>query len=166
VTDPGAQPPRPGPEHERLASFVGRWKTAGQVLASGSAPALEIAGIDEYEWMPGGFFLLHRVDVRIGGERVQALEIIGWDAKRGRYFMRSFDSQGGTAEMHASVRDGTWTFDGDAERFTGAFSDGGETLSGRWERRDGERWLPWMDVRLKKAGNGDRHTNQQESVDA
>ena len=158
MTDAGAQPPRPGPEHARLAPFVGRWKTAGEVLASAATPELEIVGIDEYEWMPGGFFLLHRVDVRIGGERVQALEIIGYDAERGSYFMRSFDSQGGTGEMQARVRDGgTWTFEGDAERFTGTFSDGGETLSGRWERREEEQWLPWMDVRLTKSS----HTTEQ-----
>lgn len=144
------QPPRPGPEHAALAPFVGRWNTAGKVLASGSTPALEIVGIDEYEWLPGGFFLLHRVDVRMGGERVQALEIIGPDAGPGTYFMRSFDSQGGTAEMQAILHDGTWTFQGDAERFAGAFSEGGDTLSGRWERREGEQWLPWMDVRLTK----------------
>ena len=166
MTDAGAQPPRPGPEHARLTPFVGRWTTSGQVLASDSIPALEIAGIDEYEWMPGGFFLLHRVDVRIGGERVQALEIIGRDAERGKYFMRSFDSQGGTAAMHASVRDGTWTFAGDAERFTGSFSDGGEMLSGRWERREGGQWLPWMDVRLTKAAEKSRHTNDEEPSDA
>jgi hypothetical protein len=165
VTDAGGQ--RPGPEHERLAPFVGRWKTAGEVLASASTPALEIAGIDEYEWMPGGFFLLHRVDVRIGGERVQALEIIGYDAESGSYFMRSFDSRGGTGEMQARVGDdGTWTFVGDAERFTGAFSDDGGTLSGRWERREGGRWLPWMDVRLTKAASEDRLTNEQERADA
>lgn len=166
MTDAGAQPPRPGPEHDCLAPFAGRWKTAGQVLASASTPALEIAGIDEYEWMPGGFFLLHRVDVRIGGERVQALEIIGWDAERGSYFIRSFDSQGATGEMHASVGDdGTWTFAGDAQRFTGTFSDGGETLSGRWERCEGERWRPWMDIRLTKSASEDPHANNQDSID-
>jgi hypothetical protein len=147
-------PPGPGPEHQALAPFIGRWRTSGQVLASGSAPSLEIAGIDEYEWLPGGFFLLHRVDVRMGGDRVQALEIIGWDAEGGAYFMRSFDSQGGTAEMQATLHDGTWTFQGDAERFTGGFGDGGGTLSGRWERREGDGWMPWMDVRLSKDGAG------------
>jgi hypothetical protein len=150
VSESGA-PPRPGPEHQALAPFVGRWRTAGEVLASGSTPALEIAGIDEYEWLPGGFFLLHRVDVRIGGEPVQALEIIGWEAERGSYFMRSFDSQGNASEMRARVDDdGTWRFEGDAERFTGRFGDGGDTLSGRWEQREGDGWIPWMDVRLSK----------------
>ncbi|WP_420128047.1 DUF1579 family protein [Longimicrobium sp.] len=149
-----AQPPRPGPEHAALAPFIGRWRTSGQVLASGSAPALEIAGVDEYEWLPGGFFLLHRVDVRIGGEPARALEIIGWDAGRGTYFMRSFDDQGNAGEMQARVHaDGTWRFAGDTERFTGVFSDGGDTLTGRWERREGDEWLPWMDVHLTK-GDG------------
>lgn len=152
MTESGA--PRPGPEHAALAPFVGRWSTSGEVLANGSTPALEIAGVDEYEWLPGGFFLLHRVDVRIGGAPAQALEIIGWDAERGTYFMRSFDHQGNTGEMQASLGgDGTWTFTGDAERFTGAFSDGGDSLSGRWERREDDRWLPWMDVRLTKGSH-------------
>ncbi|HEX6371876.1 MAG TPA: DUF1579 family protein [Longimicrobium sp.] len=152
MSDSGAaNAPRPGPGHQALAPFVGRWRTAGRVLESGSGPALEIAGVDEYEWLPGGFFLLHRVDVRMGGERAQALEIIGYDAGRRGYFMRSFDDQGNAGEMQARVSDdGTWTFEGDAERFRGGFGDGGDTLSGRWERREGDRWLPWMDVRLTR----------------
>lgn len=153
MSQAGGQPPPPGPEHAALAPFVGRWSTAGEVLASAGGPAQEIVGTDEYEWLPGGYFLLHRVDVRIGGERVQALEIIGWDARRGTYFMRSFDSQGGAAEMQAGVHDGTWTFRGDSERFTGGFGNGGDTLSGRWERRQDGAWLPWMDVRLTKNGH-------------
>lgn len=142
--------PRPGPEHEALAPFVGRWRTRGEVRASGSTPALEIAGTDAYEWLPGGFFLLHRVDVRIGGDPVQAIEIIGWDAEAGTYFMRSYDSQGGTGEMTATVAGGVWTFTGDAERFTGEFGEGGRTLSGHWQRREGADWCPWMDVHLTK----------------
>lgn len=151
MSDSGAgQPPRPGPEHARLEAFVGRWSTRGQVLPDASGAAAEIVGTDTYEWMPGRFFLLHRVDVRIGGESVEALEVIGWDAERGTYFMRSFDSQGNTGTMRASVRGGTWTFEGDTERFTGAFADGGATIAGRWERREGAEWVPWMDVRLTR----------------
>ena len=152
MSAPAEAPPRPGPELARLEPFVGTWRTEGEVLESESSPALRIAGTDSYEWLPGGFFLLHRVDVRIGGEPVQALEVIGWDAERGRYFMRSYDSQGNTGEMHAFLRDGTWTFCGAAERFTGGFAEDGRTLSGRWERREEGQWLPWMDVRLAKSG--------------
>lgn len=153
MSDSGApRPSRPGPEHERLAPFVGRWRTEGQVLATASAPAAEIIGTDSYEWVPGRFFLLHRVHVRIGGERVEAVEIIGWDGAGGRYFAHSFDSRGDAVTMHAVERDGVWTFTGDAERFTGGFGDGGETLSGTWERREDSRWRPWMEVRLTRIG--------------
>lgn len=149
ASDPA--PRRPGPEHQALAPLVGVWETRGQVRASGSTPAAEIAGTDSYEWLPGGYFLLHRVDVRIGGEPVEGIEIIGWDAKAGAYFLHSYDSQGTASVMQGRVRDGVWTLEGDAERFTGGFGDGGRTLSGLWERREGAEWLPWMDVRLMKA---------------
>lgn len=150
MSDDGAAP-RPGPQHARLAPFVGRWQTAGRVLADASSPEMEIAGTDSYEWLPGGFFLLHRVDVRIGGERVQALEVMGWDAGRQVYVARSYDDRGNEEVMHGTLRDGTWTLLGDASRFTGGFGEGGGTLAGRWERREGDRWLPWMEVRLRKA---------------
>ncbi len=147
-----AAPAVPGPEHERLEAFVGRWNTVGEVLAGPGAPAMPIEGVDSYEWLPGGYFLLHRVDVRIGGEPEEALEVIGWDAAGGSYFMHSYDGRGNAGTMRASVRGGVWTFRGDAARFTGGFGDGGRVLSGRWERREGSRWLPWMDVRLTRDG--------------
>jgi Protein of unknown function (DUF1579) len=143
--------PAPGPEHARLAPFVGRWRTAGRVRETPDAPAAHIEGTDTYEWLAGGFFLLHRVDVTMGGERVEALEVIGWDAGRGAYFMRSFDSFGNAGVMWANEQGGLWSFAGDTERFTGGFGDGGRTLSGAWERREGAEWIPWMEVRLTKS---------------
>lgn len=145
---------RPGPAHAALAPFVGRWRTRGRVLAD-DGPSAEIVGTDTYAWLPGGFFLLHRVDVRMGGERVEVLEVIGWDMERGEYFMHAYDSLGNAGQMHAHAVDGTWTFQGETERFTGAFGDGGTTLSGRWERLDGGEWVPWMDIHLTKTINGD-----------
>ena len=102
--------------------------------------------------MPGGFFLLHRVDVRIGGEPVEGTEVIGWDAAAGAYFFHAEDGGGTTGVMQGRMRDGVWTLTGESERFTGGFDDGGRTLSGLWERREGAEWLPWMEVRLTKRG--------------
>lgn len=144
--------PRPGPEHARLEPFVGRWETRGEVLATASAPASAFAGTDTYEWLPGGFHLLHRVDVRMGGERVRSLEVIGWDARRGVYVARSYGHRGDEEVVDAVLADGTWTFTGDAARFSGRFGENDTRLSGRWERREGNEWIPWMDVRLRKIG--------------
>jgi hypothetical protein len=39
-----------------------------------------------------------------------------------------------------------------ADRFTGRFSDDGNTITGRWEQRDDDqRWQPWMQITLPRA---------------
>jgi uncharacterized protein DUF1579 len=144
------QPPKPGPEHKRLDVFVGKWNTEGTILASPSGPTSKLKAVDTYEWLPGGFFLVHHVDGRMGGEEVKAIEIIGYDVTSQKYFTRSFDNQGNTSTYQASLLDGVWTILGDSERFTGLFGAGDSTLTGKWERFEGSEWLPWMDVRLTK----------------
>ena len=130
-----------------LEAFVGRWKTAGRVLDDGSV----IEGTDSYEWLAGKHFLVHHVDVRMGGEAMQGIEVIGRDAERDAYVAHSFDSQGAHTVMHMTLQDGTWRFGNESMRFSGTFADDGQTITGRWEMRgeDGA-WRPWMDVRLTK----------------
>jgi VCBS repeat-containing protein len=142
---------RPGPEHERLNAFVGTWKTEGETRASPLGPAARITAVDTYEWFPGGFFLVHHVDARVGDEEIKVIEIIGHDASNGRYFTRSFDSQGNAGTYEVSVRDGRWTFTGKSERATVQVSADGKTMTANWERsEDGSTWLPWMDVKLTR----------------
>ncbi len=113
----GASTP-PDAEHKRLDDFVGRWHTEGETEADDTGPAVKIVGTDSYEWLPGGFFRVHRVDVLMGEKRVEALEIIGYDAASGTYPVHAFDSAGNAGTMRARVRDGVWTFAGESERAT------------------------------------------------
>jgi lactoylglutathione lyase len=140
-----------GSEHERLAALVGRWRTRG--TTRGDAPA-EIDAIDTYSWLPGGYALLHTVDARVGDERVEGAEIIGYDPERRAYVTRYFGSDGPNEyEATLTEEDGAlvcrmWSA---RDRFTGTFRDGGDTLTGHWELLDGERgWRPWMDVTLTR----------------
>ena len=124
----------PRPELKRLDALLGTWKSQGRTVPSPADPGVTIAGTDTYEWLGGGFFMVHRVDVRIGDEPVEAIEIIGdYDPSKGTYAMRSFDSQGNVATMQASVSDdGVWTFtDGrirasDADHWRGRQHHGGQ----------------------------------------
>lgn len=50
-----------GSEHERLRVLVGTWKTEGWTREAAGAPAVRIDAVDTYEWLPGGFGLLHGV---------------------------------------------------------------------------------------------------------
>jgi hypothetical protein len=57
-----------GSEHTRLAALVGTWETEGWTRAAPGVPAARIDALDTYEWLPGGFALLHSVDAQVGGE--------------------------------------------------------------------------------------------------
>lgn len=146
------KPATPGPGQQLLAPFVGLWNTTGIQKGDAATPDIPINGTDVYEWLPGGFFLLHRVDVHFGEERIQSIEIIAFDASANNYTMHSFDSLGNADLMHATVNNGTWTYEGTSMRFTGSFSEGGNVLSGIWERsEDGQNWQHWMDIKLSRA---------------
>jgi hypothetical protein len=148
--------PKPGPEHQRLNVFFGKWNTEGQTLGDGSAAA-PIRSSDEYEWLPGGFFLLHRWDGHVGETEVHGIEIIGYDSTRGAYHTHFFDSDGNSGSEDLSVRDRTWTWVGrqvmgsEWHRCTSVVSDDGGTMRARHERSDdGVSWEPWMDVTLQR----------------
>ena len=127
--------------------LIGSWTSSGRTV-----DAVEIEGIDVYEWLPGRHFVVHHVDVRMGGEQVDVLEVIG-ERDDDAFLMRSFDNTGGTAVMRATVDDaGVWTFTGPTERATLTVAADGGSMSARWERnRDGATWEHWMDMRFRRA---------------
>ena len=143
----------PTPEHERLNAFAGTWNTRGQIRASSAGPAMSIQATDVYEWLRGGFFLIHRWDAQMPDGITKGIEILGYDEATNTYPMRSFDSHGNSGLMHATVEGAAWTFTGDTLRFTGHFRDGGNTFAGLWEHRsaDATGWIPWMDIELTRA---------------
>jgi hypothetical protein len=151
---PQQQSRRPGPEEQRLSVFLGKWRTEGQTAG---VPAAPIRSSDEYEWIPGGFFVVHRWDSQIGDTDVQGLEVIGYEADRGAYRTQFFDSDGNSGSEQLTVQDRTWTWLGhqvmgsEWHRCTSVVSDDGNTMRARHERSDdGESWTPWMDVTLRR----------------
>ena len=143
--------PRPPAENVRLDVLVGRWRSEGRTVDA--EPAIEIGGFDTYEWLAGGFFLVHRVDVRMNDDKVEVIELIGpYDPVGRNYPARSFDNHGNFVTMHASVDDdGVWTFAGPTERATLVVT--GDTMTARWERvadNDPSSWQHWMDMTFTK----------------
>lgn len=141
----------PGAAHHRLGVFIGSWHTEGEIQTDSPGVTLRLHATDSYEWMPGGYFLVHRVDGRMGDMVVQALEVIGYDEDCDCYVSQSFDNSGNTASYRAYLRGDEWSIEGARERFTGVFSEDRRTLRGRWERSaDGEEWRPWMAITLTR----------------
>jgi hypothetical protein len=149
----------PGPEQEKLGVFLGRWHTTGKVAAAASAPAPRVDAIDRYEWYPGGFFLVHHADARVGDDAIQSIEIIGYDPARRCYFASFFDSTGGYGTEELRCDGDTWTWRGSnvmgvkEHRCIAVVSKDGRTVNARHEKSDdGKNWALWMDVTLTKDG--------------
>jgi hypothetical protein len=145
-------PVKPGIQIKKLDFLVGNWHTKGKILHGSPASSNEIRGMDTYEWVAGGFFMLHRVDVFMGNERTEAIEIIGYDHARKCYFMKSFDSQGGDITMYAVLeKAGVLKFGDKKMRTVLRVNKKGNSMSAHWElSEDGKTWKPWMDIQLDK----------------
>jgi Protein of unknown function (DUF1579) len=154
--------PKPSHETQRLGAFFGRWRSEGHVIAD---PPVPITGSDIYEWLAGGFFLVHHVDVVVGDQKVQALEIIGeYDPASDSFACRAYDNEGSVTLMRAKVDDdGVWRFTGGGDVAQAALPDSaarpgavrstltvgadGDTMTALWERTDDQAvWRPWMDM--------------------
>jgi Protein of unknown function (DUF1579) len=140
-----------GPE-QRLAALIGRWHTQGWTA---DEPAMGVDAIDTYEWLPGRYGLLHTVDARMGDDRVEGAEIIGWDPARDAYVTQYFGSDGPAAfEATLTEEQGVlvWRMRSESMRFTGSFGDGGNEITGSWELLgDDDRWRPWMEITLTRS---------------
>lgn len=140
-------------EHLRpLSPVIGRWASQGQTVTTGDAPSIPIIGTDVYSWLAGGQFIEHRVNVRMGVDVVEALEVIG--GTDGAFVtMRAFDNDGMFTEMRATVDDGTGAISivGEHTRATLIVSEDGNAMEAHWERSaGGSEWSPWMDMRFTR----------------
>jgi Protein of unknown function (DUF1579) len=161
--------PTPSPQARRLGALVGRWRSEGHIVGD---PPVPITGTDTYEWLAGGFFLVHHVDVVIGQQQVQALELLGeYDPTTDSFTARAYDNQGNVTVMRARVDEqGVWRFSGGGDiaavarpasaeaggavRSTLTISPDRAGMTARWERSDdGASWQPWMDMTFTRMPN-------------
>jgi Protein of unknown function (DUF1579) len=143
--------PKPGPEHARLEVFIGKWINEGETVPQGDDPAAKILTSDVYEWIPGGFAVLHTAYGRLGDLDVGGVEIIGYDSERGNYTSHFFDSQGHVTVDDLLYEDGKWIWKGERTRTTSTLIDGGKVQHSLHEQsEDGIEWRPSMDVTLIK----------------
>jgi glutathione S-transferase len=132
------QQPEPNSAHRRLAVFIGKWRAEGSSYAEGQraddplASAVPWASEESYEWLPGGFFVLHRWDAMAGRQVFKGLEIIGHDEREGGYFTRFFDNAGNHPEYRAEVDGNVWTFSEPTTRATVTVFDAGNRNRFNW----------------------------------
>jgi hypothetical protein len=139
-----------GTEMAAWEPLIGSWASSGRTVERPGEPSVEIEGSDVYEWLPGRHFVVHHVDVRMGGEQVDVLEMIGEPDGDG-VLMRSFDHLGNSSLMRATVDvQGVWTFAGETERARLVVAEDGASMAATWERRTDGGWEHWMDMRFRR----------------
>ena len=146
-----AQAPKPSPEHQRLEVFLGKWTQVGEAQASPYGPAAKLTSTDTYEWMPGGFFMLHRWEAKQGAVDLKGTEILGYDFRNRVYTSHTFDNFGNSGSFKGTVQGNTWTVTGDSEvggkllkeRCIAVFANPATSISIKCEySTDGAKWLP------------------------
>jgi hypothetical protein len=132
----------PNPDLRTLDRLIGTWKVTGGAQ-----------GTERYEWMEGGYFLIHRFDFDHGGHQVKGMEIIGHlhpfgEAPSADIKTRSYDTMGNTLDYVYEISGDTlmiWGGErGSPAYFKGTFSADGNTCAGAWVYPDGGGYASTM----------------------
>lgn len=130
---------------QELQMFVGLWQTVGK-----TADGRLLNATDVYEWLSGRYFLIHKWNACLDNDRVEGIEIIGYDQETGKYSTRAFDSLGNSGRYLAELNGDKWIIVGETERFTGEFNSQKNKIKGFWEMYSENEWIPWMEIVLNK----------------
>ena len=155
-----SQAPKPSPEHQRLEVFLGKWTQVGEAQESPYGSAGKLTSTDTFEWLPGGFFMLHRWESRQGTTEFKATEILGYDSRNRVYTSHIFDNFGNSGSYRYMVKGNTWTSTGDSvvggkqlkERCTTVIATPSTSFSVKCEYSpDGTKWLPNFNLTSTRA---------------
>jgi hypothetical protein len=153
--------PKPGPEHEKLGFFVGKWKFEGELQPNPFMPGGKFTGSETCEWFEGGFAVVCHSEGSGPMGSTKGLAIMGYSAEEQVYTY--YGVENGPMVMasvpRGSVQGDTWTYTDEAKmggklvksRFIiQQTSPTGYTF--RWEMpgEDGN-WMTIMDGKSAKA---------------
>jgi hypothetical protein len=85
---------RPGPEHERLAGYAGKWSATTLFWIAPGGDTMTIDGTQTNEMVLGGRFLMSNGKTSGGIVVGESLTLLGFDRRLGEYTMVTFDTWG------------------------------------------------------------------------
>ena len=152
--------PKPGPEHQKLSSFVGNWTFEGEMKPGPMGPGGKMTGTDRIQWGPGNFFVERRFEGKGPMGEMRGLEILAYDSVKKVHTFNFFDSMGSTGSGTLTLSGDTWTATGIGsmggqtfhDRCTLALGAGGTTLTIKCEMSaDGKKWAPSFEGKATKS---------------
>ena len=102
--------PTPGPEHKRIAYFVGQWHYEGEAKESPLGPGGKISSSETCEWFAGGFQLVCRSKGTGPKGPGSGMSIMSYDPARKAYTYYAATSFGDNIFVRGQVQDKVWTW--------------------------------------------------------
>jgi hypothetical protein len=108
----GQQPPKPGPEHQRLAFFVGKWKAEGEVKPGPMGPGGKMSTTDTCEWFEGRYSVICRSEGTTPMGPSKSIGILGYSTEDKAYTYYGVDNSGMTMSSvpKGTLKGDTWTY--------------------------------------------------------
>ena len=108
----GSQPTKPGPEHKRLAFYVGKWRTEGEVKPGPMGPGGKVKSTDTCEWFEGQYSVVCRYEGTAPMGPSKGMGIIGYNTEDKVYTYYAVDntSMNMASVPKGTVRGDTWTY--------------------------------------------------------
>ena len=110
-----------------------------------------LGGIDAYELILNGNYILHKADVMIGEERSETFEIISLYGTEHRAKMQYFNSKGESGIMIAEITGNDFRINGEGIRFIGTFSADDSEIHGKWfHQMEDKTWREFIKLKLDR----------------
>lgn len=105
-----AGPPKPGPEHQKLAYFAGNWQFETDMKPSPFGPGGKFVYTQTCEWFDGNFALVCHADGKTQSGVIKTLSIMGWDPSAKTYVYFETNTMGQNLFSRGTVEGDTWTW--------------------------------------------------------
>lgn len=148
--------PKPGPEHQRLGFFVGKWKTEGATNENPFMPAGKMTSTDTCEWFEGKFAVVCRTRGKGPMGPTRGLGLMGYSSEEKVYLYYGVENSpmAMTTVPRGTVEGGVWTYSDESKM-------GGQTVKSRYvikqldERSYGFKWeIQGQDGQWKTVAEG------------
>ncbi len=154
------QAPKPGPEHERLGYFVGKWTAQGEMKPGPMGPGGRMTSSDTCEWFEGRFSVICRSEGTTPMGPTKSIGILGYNTEEQVYTYYGVDNSNMTMATvpKGTVRGDTWTYTDESTmggqkvkmRVTiKELSPTAYTFKMEMQGPDG-KWMPAMESKLSK----------------
>jgi hypothetical protein len=118
-------PPKPGPQHQQLAYYVGKWTSEGDVKATAFGPGGKYTATETCEWFAGKFAVTCTTDGAMMNGVIKGMSVLSYDSYEKTYVYFETNNWGENVFSRGAVDGDTWTWNNESHM-------GGKTIHGRF----------------------------------